>query len=145
MRAPDLAVAAAVVSATKAVFDERWSSLAEQQSISTERLATVFRACIQDAEGAAVQDSQYLRLLGLDSRPRRAREIWTSIALRAPDPGGLWNSRTAAALETILQLGPLARRIIASLGDRTRSDRLNAVYARLCDCLARGSMFTGLD
>jgi hypothetical protein len=40
----------------------------------------------------------------------------------------------------VLDQGPLARRILRSLEGKPLPGALEAVYRRLCDCLARGEM-----
>jgi hypothetical protein len=38
--------------------------------------------------------------------------------------------------------GPLSRRILKALSGDTSRAKLHEVYARLCDCLQEGAMFT---
>jgi hypothetical protein len=44
-------------------------------------------------------------------------------------------------LQTILEQGPLARRILRAVDGDYSSRRLTAVYRQLCDCLQEGRMF----
>jgi hypothetical protein len=64
----DLAIAAAATAVIRALYDDKWSSLAMQQAISTDRLAKILHACIRDADQAVIDDGGYLRLLGLSDR-----------------------------------------------------------------------------
>jgi hypothetical protein len=57
----DLAVAAAATAVIRALYDDKWSSLAMQQAISTERLGKILHDCIRDADQAVIDDAGYLR------------------------------------------------------------------------------------
>jgi hypothetical protein len=63
--------------------------------------------------------------------------LWRHLLERA---GPLDHSHQAA-VNTILDHGPLARRILRETGDNPDARRLFAVYRELCECLACGRMF----
>jgi gamma-glutamyl:cysteine ligase YbdK (ATP-grasp superfamily) len=138
----DLAIAAAVAAVARALYDERWSALEAQQAIDTEALVAVLLACIRDADQALIDDRRYLGLLGFAHPRCEARELWRHL-LAACAADSLLGADHRAVLDTILHAGPLARRILAALGDRFDRPRLQAVYRQLCDCLAQGRLFTG--
>jgi hypothetical protein len=52
---------------------------------------------------------------------------------------GLWQD----PLQTILDQGPLARRILRAVGTDYSRKHLEMVYRRLCGCLQQGRMFGG--
>jgi hypothetical protein len=85
----------------------------------------------------------YLRLFGLpEDAPLAAGEMWRRIV----DELGVMAALEPAsreALDVILQEGPLARRIVAALGDEPSPEAMRAVYRRLCDDLASGEVFRG--
>ena len=138
----DLAIAAAATAVCRALYDGRWAPLEAQQGIDTEALVAMLLACIRDADRALIEDHRYLGLLGFPHPRCEARELWHHL-LEACAADPLLGAEHRAVLDTILHAGPLARRILAALGDRFDRPRLHAVYRQLCDCLAQGRLFTG--
>ncbi|NJD18079.1 MAG: hypothetical protein FIA95_02175 [Gemmatimonadetes bacterium] len=53
------------------------------------------------------------------------------------DPEGEWT----APLGTIQRRGPLARRLVAALGETPSRAELAEVYGRLCGCLEENRIF----
>jgi hypothetical protein len=134
----DLAIAAAATAVVRALYDDKWSSLAMQQAIGTDRLAKILAACIRDADQAVIDDAGYLRLLGLSDSHYRAGELWRHLITRT----GLNRSTFwFGTLRVMLEQGPLARRILRALGNDHSGTRLQQVYRELCDCLETGRLF----
>lgn len=136
----DLAIAAAVSAAARALYREEWALLAEQQAIATDALVDIFHACIRDAELAAIGNAGYLRLLGFPGEHCRAGDLWRHLAAAT----GVGESASwRETLGVMLERGPLARRILRAAGPECTPERLRAVYRELCDCLEAGRMFAG--
>ncbi|MDP1927068.1 MAG: glutamate-cysteine ligase family protein [Thiobacillus sp.] len=134
----DLAIAAAATVVIHSLYDDKWSTLAMQQAISTDSLVRILHACIRDADQAVIDDAGYLRLLGLSDRQYRAGELWQHLITRtALNRSTFW----VETLSVMLEHGPLARRILRALGDDHSSTHLQHVYRALCDCLEAGKMF----
>lgn len=134
----DLAIAAAATAVVRALYDDKWSSLAMQQAIGSDRLASILAACIRDADEAVIDDAGYLRLLGLSDPRYRAGELWLHLVTRT----GLNRSTFwFGTLHVMLEEGPLARRILRALGDDHSATHLQQVYRELCDCLETGRLF----
>jgi glutamate---cysteine ligase / carboxylate-amine ligase len=136
-------VALAVVMVVKAMYEERWGSLAQQQAIATEALAAILHACITDADGAMIDDEGFLRLFGLRENARSARVLWRQLIERCVGDHGGFPAWAEAPLQTILGQGTLARRILRAVGGRCSRERIREVYGRLCGCLAQGTLFAG--
>jgi gamma-glutamyl:cysteine ligase YbdK (ATP-grasp superfamily) len=138
--AADLAIIELICAVLKALVDERWCSLVEQQGWSESVLAKWLLAAIGDGERARIDDPRFLSLFGFAGIRATMGELWQHLAadLR-PD----LTAKKGLPLEVILHKGPLARRIIKSAGDIPTRKRLAEIYARLCDCLANGEMFHG--
>ncbi len=150
----DVAIAAIVVEVAKALYDERWSRLAEQQAIPTAALANAFRGAIRDAEAAVVDDAVLLRVIGLHEFPCTMRDVWAHWlkAAEADQPRGQ-HAWWQPAIKDILDEGTLSGRISSALDgvsarDRERApdgpvemERIRKVYAQLCRCLAESRMF----
>jgi len=145
--AADLALAALVTGTVRALTAEAWCSLRTQQAWDSKALRQVFQGCVRDAERATIEDRHLLAAFGFPERaPARAGDVWQHL-IESVAP------RDAAAgfYRTYLRQGTLARRILRALDlDSDRAvgtgapprDRLMEVYARLCDCLERGELFS---
>ncbi len=142
--AADLAIAALVVETLRLLVTETLSPTAAQRAIPTASLVAVLDATIRDAEAARVTDAALLAALGIaPASPCRAADVWRALAdrVRAARPAAL--DAFEPALSVILEEGPLARRILTSLGSWPSRDRLVAVYHDLGDCLSQGRLFRG--
>lgn len=138
----DLAIAAASIAVLHRLYQEIDCELAEQQAMPTEALADILAACIRDAEQARIENAAYLRLMGYPGLSCRAGELWAHLlecvfrVIPAP-----WRE----PLNVLREEGPLARRILRALGGNAERARLEAVYRCLCECLAEGRLFMGLE
>ena len=140
----DLAIAAAVVETVRAIFDERWAPLAQQQAIPTATLAEIFLQTIRDAGSALISDYDLLQALGVRRRRCTASELWAhwldglgSNQAAVGDSGAWWRP----AVELMLKEGTLAQRLLRALRGRHQRASLHRVYATLCQCLDQGRMF----
>jgi gamma-glutamyl:cysteine ligase YbdK (ATP-grasp superfamily) len=137
----DLAIAAAVVAALKALVEERWSSFEAQRAWPVAPLAALLERCVRDAEGAEVGMRDYARLFGVDRGEVRAGELWRRIAGDLLESGALDSARWGPTLSEILERGTLSQRILRSAaGDHSRG-RWESIYRRLAECLAAGEIF----
>jgi carboxylate-amine ligase len=131
--AADLAIIELVVAVLQALVDERWSTLAAQQAWDVPFLGDILDATIRDADQAVVGNADYLRSLGLPDAPTTAGAAWKALAnqlMRGPSP----------PLHTILEHGPLARRMLRRVGTSPTTAAVSALCADLCRCLAEGTM-----
>jgi carboxylate-amine ligase len=115
--------------------------LAQQQDISTEALAVIFRNCIEKADEAMVADTHYLRLLGCPSDAYSAAQLWRRLLQPVLTGDGMQTGRWVDTLETIMRHGPLARRIQRAVQAGGPRNGLEPVYRRLCACLGDGHLF----
>lgn len=135
----DLAVLQATVAVLKSLVGERWSSLEDQQAVEIEPLFALLLESIDKAEQARVNDPGLLRLFGYTaSQSCTLNELWRHLCEKAqPD----LELETGRALETILDRGPLARRIQQRLGVEPGILQITEVAQDLCECLAAGRQF----
>jgi gamma-glutamyl:cysteine ligase YbdK (ATP-grasp superfamily) len=139
--AADLAVVGAIVAVLQALVNERWSSTTEQQSVPTAPLAEQLRLVARDAERAKITAPGYARLFGInDAAALTANDVWRHLATELKI-GEQLEPPSRGALATILEQGPLARRILNATGDSPSRERLADVYRQLCETLAAGEMF----
>lgn len=136
----DFAIAAATVAVVRMLYDVHDPT---QQDIGTEALGAILQRCMREAERARIDDAHYLRLLGIETAACSAGEAWRALLARSAGHEGAATglARWRPALDTILERGPLARRILHALGPAPDRARLQAVYRRLCDCLRSNSLF----
>ena len=137
----DLAIAALVTAALKALVAERWTPLERQQAAPLDALAEQFERCIGQAESAPVPDHELLALLGRAGKDWTAGALWRELARELLPAGSPERIAFGSALETILAQGPLARRILRALDGDASRPKLREVYGRLADCLLAGELF----
>lgn len=155
----DLAVAAATCAVVRALYETRWRD-AGAQRLGTGRLAALLRRCMRDAEQALIDDADYLACLGFPGRSCQAQELWRHLVetLSATPAGRTDQAAGHAAsigdgiaadwqvpLQRILSQGTLARRLLRAAGPQPSRARLVGIARALCDCLAQGRMFEGID
>ncbi|OGB27018.1 MAG: glutamate--cysteine ligase [Burkholderiales bacterium RIFCSPLOWO2_02_FULL_57_36] len=137
----DLSIAAAAVTVIKRLYDQGSGALLFQQQVDTGTLASIFLACIRDADQASIDHARYLELMEFPGRRCTANELWHHL-IAEMQPSG----RGAAVfwrepLQTILKHGPLARRILQAVNRDESIAHLQAIYRQLCDCLHSGRMY----
>jgi gamma-glutamyl:cysteine ligase YbdK (ATP-grasp superfamily) len=135
----DLAVVAAIVEAVRALTEGRLSERALEQDPPTETLARVLERAITDGERARVDERSLLRILGVRKDALALGELWARLLDAYPpdDPEREWT----AALQTILDRGPLARRLLAAAGGAPDRESLRRVAEALCGCLVDNAPF----
>ena len=134
----DVAVAAAVVAAARALTAETDAPLDVQQQWPEDLLADLLLDVVRDGEQAHVHDPDYLRMFGIRARARTAGEAWREICERGRD---LFDADQRRALSVILDRGPLARRILSGLGPAPDREAIVATYAELARCLADNRLY----
>jgi gamma-glutamyl:cysteine ligase YbdK (ATP-grasp superfamily) len=139
--AADVALAALLIDLVRALYEERWSSLAAQQSVPLAALTAALDACVARAQRARLDHREYLRLFGMHAAQCEARALWEHIA-QALDTahathGELWRKVAAH----VLAHGTLAQRLIDAAGDTPGREMLRSVYGELCASLAAGRLF----
>lgn len=135
----DLAIAAGVIGLVRHLW-EHGPALALQQEINTESLATIFDACVQQADNALIENEEYLSLLGYTGSSCSAGALLASLLEQVLDSQPIPAGATQC-LRAILEHGPLARRILRKLNDDPDPAALRAVYRELCECANSGRMF----
>lgn len=140
----DIAIAAAVVALVRRLYDEMPDEPDVDATNHTATLARIFRNCIRDGERAIIEDDHYLSQLGLDGGRWRADEVWTNLIDPLAATGAL-AATWEAPLRLILERGPLARRLVAAVGDAPDPHRLRDVYRELAECLHDDRLFPGPD
>ncbi len=135
--AADLAIQQLVVAVIRELVSETRATREAQQAWHESQLAGIFTTVLREGRGCLIEDARYLALFGVDAASMTVGELWQTLAERLiPHQNEAWS-----ALQVIFDEGPLARRLLAALGDDPDRDRLAAVYRELCDCLQEGVLF----
>jgi carboxylate-amine ligase len=135
----DLAVAAATVGALRLLASENVPGLNERMSFPTDALADMLMKTVRDGEMTAIPSEAYQKALGL--RPdasATAGVVWGRLMERMS--GRVLPSVWHGPLKTILDRGPLSRRILRALDGDFSRPALTSLYRRLADCLAGGRL-----
>jgi carboxylate-amine ligase len=129
----DLAVVAAIVELVRALTSGRLAERDRKRDPTTEALARVFDRAVIDADRAVVEERELLRILGIRKERLSLGELWARLLDTHPpdDPEREWT----AALQGILDRGPLARRMLAACGPAPDRTSLRRLAEALCGCL----------
>ncbi len=143
--AADLAVLQATIAVLQALVAEKWTDTLVQRAVSVERLHAILLDTIRQGEQAVVTDADYLKLFGVNSEASTVADIWRHLVIATPPQT---DELTSSALDTILEHGPLGRRILNRLhnaSEQHHAAQLKRVYRELTECLANGVSFNGSD
>lgn len=139
--AADVAICAAVRKVLHWLVNEGPCDTGVQMETDTALLRAVFDRVSVDADQAVINDEEYLELMTMDSEgPKYAWEVWTELMDLAEVP---MTDPLFAPIQTILDQGPLARRISTVLGVEKgpiKPEAMREIAGELCDCLSQGRM-----
>ncbi|HET6323513.1 MAG TPA: glutamate-cysteine ligase family protein [Planctomycetaceae bacterium] len=142
----DVAICALIADVLEALAAGRWGDPARLESWETETLYDLLQSAIRDADRALIGDAEYRRLFGLEVRETvSAADLWKHLAEAVGPNARSQQASVRPAVLALLKEGPLASRILSAVGTAPSRDRIAAVYRQLCDCLAGGRMFVGLE
>lgn len=137
--AADLSVLQVTAAVLKAMTEEKWSSLKDQQAVEIEPLHAVLLESIDKADQAVINDPALLRLFGFTQASScTLSELWRHLY---ESTGPSMDPETRRAFENILEYGPLARRIQQRLAKDSSMLQITEVACQLCDCLSLGQQF----
>ena len=139
----DLAIVSLVVELLRVLTEEGLAPLAEQQLWAVTPLEQILLQTIREGEAALIEDAGYLKLFGFPAEAARAGELWQHIVKVIDFESHPAYAELRPALDVLLNQGTLARRLLQALGPEPDRARQSAVYRRLCDCLAQGTLFHG--
>jgi len=138
--AADLAIATLVIETIKALVHEQFISCEQQMKWKTESLVPLFDQTTEKAEGAVIDNAEYLALFGMPGKKANAGELWWfiwEVLSRSASSLQKWKSET----ETILREGSLSSRILRAIGPTIDRDKVVGVYKKLSGCLDQNKVF----
>lgn len=135
----DLAIASLIVETLKALVDERWAGVQEQQGWQTAPLARILNATIKEAEAAVITDPAYLKLFGLNKQNATAGQVWQHLFAHHQKLGAI-PAIFHEPLGIIVNQGCLARRMLHALGTPVDHQGLTTLATKLCCNLASNTL-----
>ncbi len=134
----DLAIVQAVVGVVKALVAERWQPIEYLNHTDTQMLADLLLQVIRTGQDTPLQDQQYLSCFGI-STPCTAGELWKHLLTETSATDD--EQELVQALQTILEEGNLANRMVNALGASPTHETILQVYHQLATCLHTGILF----
>ncbi len=134
--AADIAMAALIIALLQALYANQWSTYETQQLMSVQDLERIFLAVVREGDLAIIDDRQFLDVFQFPEQRCEARELWQCLYERLP-----LADDQRPAIDTVLQHGPLARRIVRAAGSAPSKAQLTTIYRELCACLADNRQF----
>jgi gamma-glutamyl:cysteine ligase YbdK (ATP-grasp superfamily) len=142
----DVAICALIADVLESLAEGRWGDPNRLEAWETEKLYGLLQATIRDADCAVIGDADYRRLFGMQGRDSvTAGDVWKHLANSVAQDARSRHASVGAAVKTLLERGPLARRIVSAVGREPSRERIAAAYRQLCECLATGRMFVGVE
>ena len=139
--AADLAVAAAAVAVLKSLCEEHWCDLDEMQRVPVQPLADLLVRAIREGDQAVCDDAQILQCFGYDRGPLTLNQMWRGLVDHHMRKGSPELTAAADELTILLDEGPLARRLLRSLGDNPDRSDVQRTWESLCNALRESRMF----
>ena len=135
----DLGIAALTWATLQALCSEHWSTWSQQRSVPTDSLVKMLDHSIRDADRAVILDRDYLQHFGCTLIAPTVGDLWSHIVQCLPPNNITTDPALRSSIDHILQQGPLSRRILSAIRERSRSTF--EIYQELCDCLEEGRLF----
>lgn len=136
--AADIAILTVVIETVKALVKGKFLNHESQMSWKTEPLVSILDKCIEKGMDAVIDHAEYLNVFNITSPKISAREVWQHI-LQQLNAGNLITAKPV--LDTILNKGNLAQRIVKAMHEDYSQDNLVRVYRQLAECLQENKVF----
>jgi carboxylate-amine ligase len=136
----DLALVGLFSLLLKELIEEKYISYEEQKKFDENNLAGILLKTIKNAEFTMIDDIEYLKAFGVNSKIS-AGDLWKYIYNNISLDPDIIGSGELRNVETILNSGTLASRIKKVIGNDLSRANLIKVYSRLADSLIKNEMF----
>lgn len=138
--AADLAIVTLVIETLRALANQTLADRALQRAMTTESLAGILDACMDQADEALITDEAYLGAFGVSQKSMTASALWKHILARLRDLDMAALTPWDQELTVFMERGSLSRRMLAMLqGDHSR-ENIARLYHKLADCLQQNKM-----
>jgi len=136
----DMAIITLVIDLLHALVNEKFVIMEDQTKIKTDLLVSIFDRCLVSGRNTIIEPGDYLKIFDIE-KPISVGELWKIILKRLIFLTPSLKKWEEPQLETILEQGSLAERILKASGPDPSEDQIKAVYRQLCVCLAQNKMF----
>jgi carboxylate-amine ligase len=130
-----------VIETIKGLVREKFVDFESQTKWKTDVLAQLLDKTSEKAQGAVIDDREFLSVFGYPGSSASAADLWLHITERLIRSGNVAIATGRREIDVILGEGTLSQRIVRALGKDYSNENITAVYRRLCDCLAQNKMF----
>tara|TARA_R110002049_G_scaffold292708_7_gene477346 strand:- start:10312 stop:11538 length:1227 start_codon:yes stop_codon:yes gene_type:complete len=133
----DIAICVLLIETLKLLVYKKLATLKEQKSWVKEDLFNILNPIIKDAEKKTISNIAYLQLFHLNT-PTTVQNIWKHLYhLAKPNI----HKSHYNAIETILNEGTLATRLLKAIDADYSEKNITAVYSKVATCLQENELF----
>lgn len=133
----DIAICVLLIETLKLFVHKKLATLEDQKSWVKEDLFQILNPIIKDAEMHTVTNVAYLELFHLNT-PTTVQNIWKHLYQLVKQ--NIHKSHHSA-IETILNEGTLATRLLRAIADDFSEKNIKAVYSKIAKCLQENKLF----
>ncbi|RJP62977.1 MAG: glutamate--cysteine ligase [Ignavibacteriales bacterium] len=137
----DLALVGLFSFVLKELIGENNISYNEQKSIHENELSEILLSTIKTGENSIITNRKYLRAFGINKNKCSAKELWQHIFSNIVFDDSILSKNQFRPIETILNHGSLATRILNSIKNDFSHDNIVHVYKQLRNSLITNEMF----
>ena len=133
----DIAISVLIIEVLKYIVDKKLMPLSTQKEWVKEDLFIIFDEAIKNAEKSIITNLDYLKMFEID-KETTIQNLWKHIySLVKPNI----HKSHYHAIETILNKGTLATRILKAVNSDYSVNHIEDVYFELANCLQENKMF----
>ncbi|ALJ00608.1 carboxylate-amine ligase [Rufibacter tibetensis] len=136
----DISIVTLISEVLKKLVAQQWSSFEEQQKPDTSMLASVFLSSLKNGSKTEIQNTEYLRLLGLQQERATLKEVWQHL-WAVVQKEEVFTPKITQTIEVILQEGSLSDRMLKILGQNPSLEEIKSVYRILATCLSENKLY----
>ncbi|WP_417857076.1 glutamate-cysteine ligase family protein [Xanthomarina gelatinilytica] len=133
----DMAICVLIIEVLKLLVNKKLAPIQQQKKWLKQELFNVLNPIIKDAENYHISNLDYLNLF-LIHETVSVKNLWRHLYGLAKDQ---IHETHHESIETILNEGTLATRILKAVGTDFTEAKIKNVYSRLADCLQKNTVF----
>ena len=134
----DVALAEFEMAILKGLAKGTFAPLEKQKAFDTDRLVKILFATVKDAEEALIQDSEYLKIFGIEASEMCAKDLLKSILEKVRSD---ISAESLNVLQKLLDRGTLATVLVKKLGEKPSQEAFMQEYKKLARSLATNTLY----
>ena len=134
----DVALAEFEMAILKGLAKGTFAPLEKQKAFDTDRLVKILFATVKDAEEALIQDSEYLKIFGIEASEMCAKDLLKSILEKVRSD---ISAESLNVLQKLLDRGTLATVLVKKLGEKPSQEAFMQEYEKLARSLATNTLY----